>query len=97
LLPVFSITFILIYYFRVALQNHNSIKAQLSQIELRKTLCQFIQSYSDYSTKIKKEDPESLSKFESIIFSSIITNGDNIPSTFDGLEQVVKLISDLKK
>lgn len=97
LIPVFSITFILIYYFRIALQNLNSINAQLSQIELRKTLCQFIQSYGEYSKKMKVNDSESLSKFENIIFSGIITNGDNIPSTFDGLEHIVKLVSEFKK
>lgn len=97
LIPIFSITLILVYYFRVALQSYSSIKAQLSQIELRKTLCQFIQSYGKYSSKMKKEDPESLTKFESIIFSGIITNGENIPSTFDGLEQIVKLVGELKK
>lgn len=95
-IPMFSITIILIYYFKISLQNHNSIKAQLSQIELRKTLCRFIQKYGDYSAGMKKQDPESLSKFENIIFSSIITNGDNIPATFDGLEQIAKIIGNLK-
>lgn len=96
LIPMFSITVILIYYFKIALQNYNSIKAQLAQIELRKTLCRFIQDYGDYSVKMKKQDPESLSKFENIIFSSITTNGDNIPATFDGLEQIAKIIGNLK-
>lgn len=96
LIPMFSITVILIYYFKIALQNYNSIKAQLAQIELRKTLCRFIQDYGDYSVKMKKQDPESLSKFENIIFSSIITNGDNIPATFDGLEQIAKIIGNFK-
>ncbi|OVZ84207.1 hypothetical protein CBW54_15225 [Yersinia kristensenii] len=96
LIPIFSVTVILIYYFKIALQNYNSIKAQLAQIELRKTLCRFIQDYGDYSVKMKKQDPESLSKFENIIFSSIITNGDNIPATFDGLEQIAKIIGNLK-
>jgi len=97
LVPAFSITFILIYYFRIALQNYSSIKAQLSQVELRKTLCQFIQDYGKYASEMKRDDSESLSKFENIIFSSIITNGDNIPATFDGLEQIIKLFGDLKK
>ncbi|CNJ31286.1 hypothetical protein HB991_02880 [Yersinia mollaretii] len=96
LLPVFSITIIFIYYFKIALHNYNSIKAQLAQIELRKTLCRFIQDYGDYSVKMKKQDSESLSKFESIIFSSIVTNGDNVPATFDGLEQIAKIIGNLK-
>lgn len=97
LIPVFSIVFILVYYFRIALQNHSSVKAQLSQIELRKTLCQFIQSYGDYAAKAKADDKESLSKFENIIFSNIITDENNIPATFDGFHQITKLIGDFKK
>ncbi|CQD72808.1 hypothetical protein ACULTK_004347 [Yersinia enterocolitica] len=95
-IPVFSITIILIYYFKISLQNYNSIKAQLSQIELRKTLCRFIQNYGDYSIGMKQQDPDSLAKFENIIFSSIVTNGDNVPATFDGLEQIAKIIGNLK-
>lgn len=95
-IPVFSITIILIYYFKISLQNYNSIKSQLSQIELRKTLCRFIQNYGDYSVGMKKQDPDSLAKFENIIFSSIVTNGDNVPATFDGLEQIAKIIGNLK-
>ncbi|HIE2304024.1 TPA: hypothetical protein ACXK42_000122 [Yersinia enterocolitica] len=95
-IPIFSITIILIYYFKISLQNYNSIKAQLSQIELRKTLCRFIQNYGDYSIGMKQQDPDSLAKFENIIFSSIVTNGDNVPATFDGLEQIAKIIGNLK-
>ncbi|HHG0424261.1 TPA: hypothetical protein ACPTCW_000848 [Yersinia enterocolitica] len=96
LIPMFSITIILIYYFKIALQNYNSVKAQLAQIELRKTLCRFIQNYGDYSIGMKQQDPDSLAKFENIIFSSIVTNGDNVPATFDGLEQIAKIIGNLK-
>lgn len=96
LIPMFSITVILIYYFKIALQNYNSVKAQLAQIELRKTLCRFIQNYGDYSVGMKKQDPDSLAKFENIIFSSIVTNEDNVPATFDGLEQIAKIIGNLK-
>ncbi|EKN3341667.1 TPA: hypothetical protein U5E09_000970 [Yersinia enterocolitica] len=96
LIPMFSITVILIYYFKISLQNYNSIKIQLSQIELRKTLCRFIQNYGDYSVGMKKQDPDSLAKFENIIFSNIVTNGDNVPATFDGLEQIAKIIGNLK-
>ncbi|HHH2219306.1 TPA: hypothetical protein ACPY4Y_000818 [Yersinia enterocolitica] len=95
-IPVFSITIILIYYFKISLQNYNSVKAQLAQIELRKTLCRFIQNYGDYSVGMKKQDPDSLAKFENIIFSNIVTNGDSVPATFDGLEQIAKIIGNLK-
>lgn len=96
LIPLISLTFILIYYFRVALTNHTSLKAQALQIDLRKSLCQFIQSYADYSKKIKEANQNSLAKFEDVIFSNIIPNQDKIPSTFDGIEQIASLISAIK-
>lgn len=96
LLPVASIEIILIYYFRVILVNFRSVKAQLMQIELRQTLCQFIQSYSEYSAKIKKEDESALDKFENLIFSGIISDPGKIPSTYDGLEQIGSFIKKMK-
>ncbi|WAJ72234.1 hypothetical protein [Catenovulum adriaticum] len=39
LLPLISIEVILIYFFRVILLNHRSVKAQIMQIELRQTMC----------------------------------------------------------
>ncbi len=95
-IPVISLTLIFIYYFRVSLNNVNSIRAQLSQIELRKSLCRFIQSYAEYSKQIKTENNNPLSKFEDIIFSNIMTSNEKIPSTFDGLEQIATLIGSLK-
>ncbi len=95
-LPALSLTLILIYYFRIALQNHQSIKAQILQIEFRMTLCGFIQSYAEYSVGIKTKNANSLSKFEDVIFSNIMTSEDKIPSTFDGVEQVSALITSIK-
>ncbi len=97
LLPLISIQVILIYFFRIILFNHRSVKTQILQIELRKTLCQFIQSYTDYSTELKKENANVLEKFESIIFSSLFSGQDKVPSSFDGLTQIGGLIQSLKK
>ncbi|MEQ9889504.1 hypothetical protein [Pectobacterium zantedeschiae] len=97
LLPFFTLTFIFIYYFRISLVNYISIKAQVNQIELRKTLCSFIQKYSEYAKEMKANDGTSLEKFESIIFSNIMPSEDKIPSTFDGIEQIAKLIESIKK
>ena len=66
------------------------------QIELRKSLCQFIQDYSKYSKEISRENAGLLSKFEEVIFSNIMTSEDKIPSTFDGLEQLATLIKAVK-
>lgn len=97
LLPLISLEVILIYFFRVILLNHRSVKAQSMQIELRQTLCQFIQSYAEYSAKIKKQDGVALEKFESLIFSGILSDPEKLPSTFDGLEQISNFIKNIKK
>ena len=96
LVPLISIEVILIYFFRVILLNHKSVKVQIMQIELRQTLCQFIQSYADYSTKIKKQDATALEKFENLIFSGVLSDSEKLPSTFDGFNQVGSLIKSLK-
>lgn len=94
--PTLSLAGIAIYYFRVLLFSYKSVKSQLLQIDLRKTLCRFIQHYSEYSSEIKKQDAESLEKFENIIFSGIVTEDGNLPSTYDGVEQIGKLIKSAK-
>jgi len=96
LVPVISMEIILIYFFRVILLNHRSVKAQIMQIELRQTLCQFIQSYTGYSSEIKKQDSSALEKFESLIFSGVFSDPEKLPSTFDGVEQIGKLIKSIK-
>lgn len=95
-LPTVSLLVILVYYFRVLLSNHKSLQSQLLQIDLRMTLCRFIHNYSEYASDIKKQDKGSLDKFESIIFSGITTSVDSIPSTFDGVDQLGKLIKAVK-
>ncbi|MDH4874390.1 hypothetical protein [Pseudomonas sp. BN515] len=91
-IPSISATLILIYFFRILLLNYKSTKSQLLQIELRKTLCAFIQSYSEYSKQIKSNNAGSLEKFENIIFSGLVSDESKIPSTFDGMEQISNLI-----
>ncbi|OCH05844.1 hypothetical protein [Aliivibrio fischeri] len=96
LIPLVSIELILIYFFRIILMNYRSTKAQIMQIELRQTLCQFIQSYADYASDIKTKDSSSLEKFENLIFSGILSDAEKLPSTFDGLEQISSMLKSLK-
>ncbi|ALO35417.1 hypothetical protein CMT41_12325 [Colwellia sp. MT41] len=96
LMPLISIEVILIYFFRVILLNHRSVKVQIMQIELRQTLCQFIQSYADYASKIKEKDATALEKFENLIFSGVLSDSDKLPSTFDGFSQMGSFIKSLK-
>lgn len=63
-------TLLFLYLFRVSLLNYQSIKAELTQINLRRSLCMFIQGYTEFS--VKHEDRSSLSKFESLVFSNVI-------------------------
>lgn len=97
IVPTLSLAGILIFYFRVLLHNYNSTKAQLLQIELRKTLCRFIQSYVVYAEKMNEKNQGSLGKFEGIIFSGLVSSDDKIPSTFDGLEQIGNILKSMKK
>lgn len=87
---------LLLYFFRVVFQGYKSVKGQLVQLDLRKAVCQFIQSYADYAVKIKGSNPALLEKFESLVFSGIVANEENIPSTFDGVEQLVKLFEKVR-
>ncbi|ELY3978433.1 hypothetical protein ACNY4O_000103 [Cronobacter sakazakii] len=95
-IPILSLTLILIYFFRVILNNYNSVRAQLMQINLRKNLCQFIHNYAEYSKDIINEKVNPLAKFEDIIFSNIMGSDEKTPSTFDGIEQLASIIKAVK-
>lgn len=93
---LFALELMIIYFFRITLQNFRSIKTQLLQIDLRMTLCQFINSYVEFASDARKSDKELLTRFEQVIFSGIVADDSGIPSTFDGLEQVAKIVDSLK-
>ena len=88
---------LLMYFFRIVFLGFKSVQAQLLQIDLRMTLCQFIQSYATYAKDIKQGDAELLSRFEQVVFSSIVNSDDAIPTTFDGVEQLAKLVASVRK
>ncbi|MCG3845718.1 hypothetical protein [Photobacterium damselae] len=94
-IPVISIELLVLYFFRIVLINYNSIKAQIIQIELRQTLCRFIQRYAEYAADIKEKHNISLEKFENLIFSGIVSDSEKLPSTFDGLEQMGAFIKSI--
>lgn len=96
MLPVIGLEFVLIYFFRVVLSHYNSIQTQIMQLELRQSLCQFIQNYAEYAKEMKTNDSVSLEKFENLIFSSILSNPDKVPGTFDGVESLTALVKELR-
>lgn len=93
---IIAIEIILLYFFRVVLAQFRSVKAQLLQVDLRITLCQFVESYAEYVSKLREKDATALIKFEALIFSGLVTDESGIPSTFDGIEQVGHLIRSLR-
>lgn len=95
-LPSITLLIVLFWLFRILLQNIKSIQSQIMQLELRMTLCQFIQSYAEKSKELKEQNKEGFEKFESLIFSSIVSSDDKIPSTFDGMEQLSSLLKSFK-
>lgn len=88
-MPVAVIEILLLYFFRISLVHFNSTKAQLLQLEVRMAVCGFIEDYAKFTKENKDQD---LSKFESMIFSSIASVEEKIPSTFDGMDQLSELI-----
>lgn len=92
---IFALEIILLYFFRVVLGQFRSVKAQLLQIDLRISVCQFIESYAEYMAGIRSKDTSALAKFEAMIFSGLVTEEAGIPSTFDGVDQFANLIRSL--
>ena len=84
--------FILLYFFKISLANVKSIKSQILQIDLRLTLCQFIHNYDSDTKGLRDGMKESFERFESVIFAPIVATEDQMPSTFDGLEQLTGMI-----
>lgn len=95
-LPSITLLFILFWFFRIILHNIRSIKSQIMQLELRMTLCQFIQSYAEKSKELKVANKEGFEKFENLIFSSIVSSDEKIPSTFDGMEHIANFVKNFK-
>nr|WP_321513121.1 hypothetical protein [uncultured Pseudodesulfovibrio sp.] len=96
-LPFLSMSVIFLYFYRVSLMDHKSIKSQLLQLDLRMSLCEFIQSYADYAAEIKTKDKEALTRFEQVVFSGIVAEESKIPAAFDGMEQLANVFNSVKK
>ncbi|PDO83386.1 hypothetical protein BK796_20660 [Kosakonia pseudosacchari] len=91
ILPFFTIEMILIYFFRLSYLEAKSLRTQLVQIELRLSLCAFIDEYVEYRKKHNTNIDKVLDNFDSMIFSPIQTNENNIPAMFDGVEAIAGL------
>lgn len=92
--PIVFMEGIIIYFFRVILHQYNSTKGQIAQLRLRRALCKFIEEHAEFK---KGKDSAAFEKFDSIIFSPIVTNQEKIPSTLDGIDSLIKLVSQAYK
>lgn len=95
--PFVTVEFMLLYFFRINLMDLKGYSAQILQLNLRQSLCEFIQEYAKYSKEINSEMPNLLDKFENVIFSPIVAHENDIPSTLDGVNQLADLIGKAKK
>ncbi|QLG83993.1 hypothetical protein HZL08_07965 [Enterobacter roggenkampii] len=96
-LPFVTIEMALIYFFRLSYLEAKSIRTQLVQIDLRLSLCAFIDDYVVYRKKNEANIDKVLDSFDSLIFSPIQTNENNIPSMFDGVEAIAGLAEKITK
>ncbi len=95
-LPISTFMIILFYFVRVGLQHVRSVQSQMMQLELRMALCQFIHNYAEDSEKLHAKNKSGFEKFENIIFSPLVSSDDQIPNTFDGIEQLAKLVGEFR-
>ena len=95
-IPSLTLLLVLLYFLKITLVNLNSVRSQLLQIDLRMTLCRFIQKYSESSKELRNGNEKALEKFENMIFSSIVSTDEKIPSTFDGMDQIANLIKAIR-
>ncbi|MFJ5427693.1 hypothetical protein ACIPUP_00800 [Pectobacterium actinidiae] len=96
-LPFVTIELVLVYFFRLSYLESKAIRTQLIQIELRLSLCAFIDGYVDYRKKNNLEVANVLNSFDSLIFSPIQINDSNIPSMFDGTDALADLAGKIMK
>ena len=87
---------LLIYFFRISLGNFRSVSQQILQIDLRMTLCSFVESYSEFAIKVRASDTEMLAKFEEVVFSEVAFGDSALPSAFEGVEHVSSIFGKLR-
>ncbi|MBR7793493.1 hypothetical protein KDM87_12875 [Undibacterium sp. FT147W] len=92
--PFVAVEFFLIYGFRIVYSNLKSTDAQITQLEIRIALCQFIDGYKTFVNN--SHDKQPIEKFESLVFSGLTMDASDIPTTFDGLDQVSKIVAAFK-
>lgn len=98
LVAVLGMEIVVLYFFRVALRSYLLLRNQVTSLELRLALCQFIEGYIDFAGRAKaSKSVDAVSGFEALIFSSLPVDDGSVPATLDGVEQIAKIIESLRK
>ncbi|VYS87697.1 hypothetical protein [Citrobacter amalonaticus] len=97
ILPFLTIEMAIIYFFRLSYLEAKALRTQLMQIDLRLSLCAFIDGYVEYRRKNNIAIEKVLDSFDALIFSPIQTNENNIPAMFDGLEAIAGVAEKVMK
>ena len=92
-IPATTIELIVLYAFRLFYQQYLFVKSELQQVNLRHSLCAFIESYMEFK---KDNKDNTVDLFEQLIFSNIISDEKKVPATVDGLDGIAKIIETLK-
>lgn len=90
---VLPVVLLVLYFFRLAHIQYKSAAAVALQFEHRYGICAFVEGYA----KHKKDIGIDMEKFEALVFAGVTPDPGNVPSAFDGLEGITKVIEALKK
>ncbi len=98
-IPLAALEVVALYFFRIFLRNYYATKGQLLQLDLRQALCAFIETYVEFAKEkgLASKDASPLSKFEGIVFSGLPTDTDDVPSSIEFFDHLVKAAKDIKK
>ncbi|KGA33843.1 hypothetical protein KU74_10175 [Pectobacterium brasiliense] len=95
-IPMVTLEILFLYFMRIFYVENKNINSQILQIDLRLSLCEFIQGYVRYR-KENNDSDDVLKSFETLIFSPIQVSGDNIPSVLDGANVLAELAGNILK
>lgn len=81
---------LMLYFFRIVLRNYVVTRHQLTSLQMRLSLCSFIEGYIEFAKKMGQV--RALETFETFVFAPLSADISGVPTTIEGLEQITPLI-----
>lgn len=81
-----ALEILLIYFFRIILRGYNKITTEITQLQNRGMLTNFLPAYAEYAKN--NENNPVLEHFSNFIFKPIISDANDIPKLIDGVKVV---------